>query len=129
MAEHNEIGKNGEKIAFSFLVKHGFSVIETNYATKYGEIDIIAKKDQKIRFAEVKTVKIRDFNELDTLKVKPEDNFTREKYNKVRISSETYLTHKNISQETLWQIDLACVYINTETREGKVIYFENVSMD
>ena len=129
MAEHNEIGKNGEKIAFSFLVKHGFSVLERNYATKYGEIDIIAKKNNKIRFIEVKAVKIRDFEGLDDLKVKPEDNFTREKYNKVRISSETYLTHKNISHETLWQIDLACVYINTETREGRVTYFENVSME
>ena len=63
MAEHNEIGKIGEKITKTFLMKHDFSVLETNYRTKYGEIDIIATKDSKIRFIEVKSVKVRDLSE------------------------------------------------------------------
>ncbi len=129
VAEHNELGKNGEKIAVSFLVKHGFSILDRNYRTKYGEIDIVAKKDQKIRFVEVKAVKVGDFSSLERLHVRPEDNFTKDKHKKVIISAETYLKHKNISHETLWQIDLACVYIKPETREGRVIYFENVSLE
>ncbi|MDQ5962318.1 MAG: putative endonuclease [Patescibacteria group bacterium] len=129
VAEHNEIGKIGEKIAISFLVKHGFSLVEKNYRTKYGEIDIIVKKDLKIRFVEVKSVKVRDFNAFEQLRVMPEDNFTKDKHSKVIVSAETYLNHKNISHETVWQVDLACVYINPETREGRVTYFENVSLD
>ena len=129
MALHNEVGKNGEIIARSFIVKHGFSILETNYRTKYGEIDIIAKKDNKIRFVEVKTVKVRDFANLSGISVLPEDNLTREKYKKIVISVETYLNHKNITQETKYQIDLACVYLKPETREGRVKYLENVTRE
>ncbi|MFA6608513.1 MAG: YraN family protein [Candidatus Paceibacterota bacterium] len=126
MAEHNEIGKIGENITQTFLMKHGFSVIETNYRTRYGEIDIIAKKDNVLRFIEVKSVKVRDFLNLKNLKVRPEDNLTKDKWSKLVISCDTFLLHKNVSHETRWQIDLACVYINTETREGKVVLLENI---
>lgn len=129
MAEHNELGKNGEKIGGSFLVKHGFSIVETNYRTKYGEIDIIAIKSGKMRFVEVKSIRVSDFNDFSRIPIRPEDHFTKEKYLKVKVSTETYLNHRNISRETPWQIDLACVYIKPETREGKVTYFENVSLD
>lgn len=126
MAEHNEIGKIGENITKTFLVKHGFFVSETNYRTKYGEIDILAKKDNILRFIEVKSVKVSDFLHIENLAVKPEDNLTKDKWSKLVISSEIYLQHKNISHETKWQIDLACVYINTEVRQGKVILHENI---
>ena len=127
MAEHNEIGKIGENITKTFLMKHGFSVVDINYRTKYGEIDIIAKKDNVVRFVEVKSVKVRDFESISNLAVKPEDNLTNDKWSKLVVSCETYLKHKNISSEVGWQIDLACVYINTATREGKVIFMENVN--
>ena len=126
MAEHNEIGKIGENIAKTFLMKHGFTVTETNYRIKFGEIDIIAKKDNKLRFVEVKSVKVRDFSSLETLAIKPEDNLTKDKWSKLVITVESYLQHKNIEQGTRWQIDLACVYINTETREGMVRLLENI---
>ncbi len=126
MAEHNEIGKIGEKITKTFLMKHGFSVLLTNYRTRYGEIDMIAQKDDRLRFIEVKSIKVRDFIKLDKLPVTPEDNLTHAKWSKFVISVETYLRHKNVSHETKWQIDLACVYINMETREGKVILKENM---
>ena len=45
----------GEKIAQGYLVKKGYEILETNFYTKRGEIDIIAKKDNCIIFTEVKT--------------------------------------------------------------------------
>lgn len=50
-----KFGIIGEKIAQGFLVKKGYEIIETNFYTKRGEIDIIAQKDNCIIFAEVKT--------------------------------------------------------------------------
>ena len=126
MAEHNDIGKIGEALAKSFLVKHNFSIVETNYRTKYGEIDIIAQKDNKLRFIEVKSVKVRDISYIKNLKVNPEDNLTMEKWRKMIISIETYLKHKNILNKTKHQIDLACIYINIEKREGRVKFLENI---
>lgn len=129
MAEHTEIGKIGEKIAKTFLMKHGFSVLETNYRTKFGEIDIVAKKDSKLRFIEVKSVKVRDFSDISSLSVTPEDNMTKDKWLKCIISIETYLKHRSVTQETPWQVDLACVYINTEIRQGKVKLLENIQRE
>ena len=129
MAEHNKIGKIGEDIAARFLVKHGFSIVLRNYRTKYGEIDIIAKKDSALHFVEVKSVKVRNFNELENLRVRPEDNLTSAKLSKIKISIETYLQHKNISETILRRISLACVYINTETRQGLVKLVENITLN
>ncbi len=126
MAEHNEIGRIGENITKTFLMKHGFTVVGTNYRTKFGEIDIIAKKDNKLRFIEVKSVKVRDFNNLENLAVQPEDNLTQDKWNKLVISVEVYLRHTDVTRGTPWQMDLACVYINPEIREGRVVFMENI---
>ena len=129
MAEHNELGKIGENLTKTFLMKQGFQVLETNYRTKYGEIDIIAKKDNKLRFIEVKSVKVKNFSQIENLWVTPEDNLTKAKWSKFTISIATYLRHKGVSHETHWQIDLACVYIDTETRQGKVKLLQNVFKD
>lgn len=129
MAEHNEIGKIGEQITKTFLMKHGFSILETNYRTGLGEIDIIAKKDNILRFVEVKSVKVRDLIRLDTLNVKPEDNLTKDKWSKILVSIQIYMQHKNISNEARHQVDLACVYIDTETRQGRVVLMANVQKE
>ena len=126
MAEHNEIGKIGENIAKTFLMKQGFSIVEQNYRILQGEIDIIAKKDSTLHFIEVKSLKVRDCNHIDNLVIKPEDNLTQAKWSKLLIAIQTYLNHKNVPHETLYQIDLACVYIDTEKREGRVKLLQNI---
>lgn len=126
MAEHNEIGKIGENIAKSFLMKQGFSIVEQNYAIRYGELDIIAKKDNILHFVEVKSIKVRDCSAIDTLVIRPEDNLTDSKWSKLLITIENYLNHRHVSYETRYQIDLACVYIDTEKREGRVKLLQNI---
>lgn len=49
------IGKNGENTAADYLVRNGYKILERNYRTKVGEIDIIAFKKGVIVFVEVKT--------------------------------------------------------------------------
>ena len=49
------IGKLGEKKAQNYLKRRGYQILETNYRTKAGEIDIIAKEKDCIVFVEVKT--------------------------------------------------------------------------
>ncbi|MGM9535727.1 MAG: YraN family protein [Intestinibacter sp.] len=48
-------GKIGEKIARKYLVSIGMNIICTNYRTKFGEVDIIARFENKIIFVEVKS--------------------------------------------------------------------------
>ena len=45
----------GEKIAQDYLRNKGYEILETNFYTKKGEIDIIVQKDKNIIFIEVKT--------------------------------------------------------------------------
>lgn len=126
MAEHNEIGKIGENIAKTFLMKQGFYVVETNYRTRYGEIDIIVQKGPVLHFVEVKSIKVKSLDDVESLWVQPEDNFTAAKSKKVFTSAELYLHHKNVAFNTKWQVDLLCVYIDMENREGKVKLLENI---
>ena len=49
------LGRAGEVKAAEFLKKQGYKILETNYKTHIGEIDIIARDGQTIVFVEVKT--------------------------------------------------------------------------
>lgn len=48
------IGSLKEDFAISFLENNGFIILEHNFKCKIGEIDVIAKKDNIIRFIEIK---------------------------------------------------------------------------
>lgn len=50
-----EYGKSGEQAAINYIEKLGYEVIETNYASYIGEIDIIALDKGCYVFIEVKT--------------------------------------------------------------------------
>lgn len=47
-------GRIGERLAARYLQKRGYSILQTNWTCRWGEIDIVAKKDGKLRFVEVK---------------------------------------------------------------------------
>ena len=49
------IGNIGEDMASAFLRKKKYGILARNYNTRQGEIDIIARKNDKISFVEVKS--------------------------------------------------------------------------
>jgi putative endonuclease len=52
---HNDSGIIGEDYATDYLVQKGYQILERNYHSRFGEIDIVAKNDQYLVFTEVKT--------------------------------------------------------------------------
>jgi len=50
-----EKGEKAENLAISYLVSKGFKIIEKNFRTSFGEIDIIAQKNSVLVFVEVKS--------------------------------------------------------------------------
>lgn len=55
------LGLIGERQAEKFLKRHGFTILEKNYYSRFGEIDIIAKHNNTLVFIEVKKRKNVDF--------------------------------------------------------------------
>ena len=49
-----EFGNAGERAVSEYLIKQGLEILNTNYRTPYGEVDIIALDKETIVFVEVK---------------------------------------------------------------------------
>jgi putative endonuclease len=53
----HELGRRGEQLACEHLERRGFRVLERNFRTRLGEIDVIAYDGRTLVFAEVKTAR------------------------------------------------------------------------
>jgi putative endonuclease len=136
LAKHNEIGKIGETVAQKFLARKGFDVVGSNYRRKWGEIDLIAVKDNLIHFVEVKTVSRKSYDgkfEQEINNYKPEDNMHPWKLKRLGRAIQTYLLDRNNNhilkqhgKNMDWQTDLACVFLDMDSRVGKVRFIENI---
>lgn len=54
-----QTGRLGEQIAATYLEQSGFRIIWRNFRTRFGEIDIIAQREQAFYIVEVKTARSR----------------------------------------------------------------------
>ncbi len=121
-SKKQKIGETGENIATKFLVKHKFSVLDRNYTKKWGEIDIVAKKDSKLYFVEVKSVSRETLDKVchETGEYKPEDNMHPWKMKRLSRTIQTYLLDKKIVNDMEWQVDLLVVYLDLKNKKAKV---------
>jgi putative endonuclease len=62
----HRLGVVGEQLAAEHLIRRGFQIIERNYRTRWGELDLIAYDGETIAFVEVKTRRMAT-NERDPL--------------------------------------------------------------
>ena len=72
MASHLEIGKEGEKLAEVYLAERGFQMLHRNWRYGRYEIDLIATRNEKLHFVEVK---FRSRNQFGN----PEEAVTKKK--------------------------------------------------
>jgi putative endonuclease len=115
-SDKQKIGEMGENIAVRFLMKHGFLIKDRNYTKKWGEIDIVAQKDHKLYFVEVKSVS----HVTDTVNnYRPEDNMHPWKLKRLSRTIQTYLLSKNLDDMD-WQVDLLVVYLCQKEKKARV---------
>ena len=122
-SETQKIGEFGENIAIRFLMKHGFSIKERNYTRKWGEIDIIAEKHNKLHFIEVKSVSHETLSYViheTPDDYRPEDNMHPWKMKRMARTIQTYFIDKNIEDSREWQADLLTVYIDIKNKKAIV---------
>lgn len=63
LKENYSKGKKGEELVISYLKNLNYSILEVNYRTPIGEIDIIALDENILVFVEVKSRKSRKYGE------------------------------------------------------------------
>ncbi len=72
-----KIGQAGEELALTYLINKGYKILEHNYFSKFGEVDIIAFHQDTIVFIEVKTRKSTIQNALSSISPKKQKKISR----------------------------------------------------
>ena len=86
----------------------------------------MTEKGNTLHFVEVKSVS-RELGEGAPVgQIRPEENMHEGKFRRLHRAIQTYLLEKKVGEEKLWQIDLACVYIDFKNKKAKVELLENI---
>jgi putative endonuclease len=134
-SETQKIGELGENMAVKFLMKHDFSILDRNYTKKWGELDIVAEKGNKLYFIEVKSVSRETLNMFTPIsyennderyKSRPEDNMHPWKLKRLSRIIQTYLLSKKIPSEKEWQVDLFVVYLCQKEKRARIKVVSNI---
>lgn len=83
------LGQAGEGLAAQYLRKKGYRILERNYRTRYGEIDIICKKGDQIVFVEVRSKRGNRFGT-------GAESVNWQKQQRVRSVAQFYLKQKQL---------------------------------
>lgn len=88
--DNDKPGAKGEKVAADFLKKNGYRVIDRNFRCKFGEIDLIATKNEYLVFVEVKS------RQANKQKIDPLISITKAKQEKLKVLASYFLQVKKI---------------------------------
>ena len=127
--EKQRIGKIGEDCACLYLEKNGYKIVDRNYLKKWGEIDIVAKKNNQVNFVEVKSVSRIIVGEVihETKdNYRAEDNMHPWKLKRLGRAVQSYLLDKNVPENVDWQFAVATVYIDINKSLSKVFLLDVV---
>jgi putative endonuclease len=106
MSIESELGKRGEKLASEHLVSHGYRIVKRNYKFNKAEVDIVAEKNNRMVFVEVKTRKSLFLSE-------PEFTIPMKKQRQIIKAADGYLKEHDIDLES--RFDIITVILNEET--------------
>ncbi len=111
------LGRLGETQAIQFSTQQGFKIIEHNFRTAYGEIDLIVQKEGTIVFVEVKT------RSTDTYDL-PETSVTLKKRQHLISCAQAY-SQATRQYYAVWRIDMLAIRNSKELRYPEIVHFEN----
>ncbi len=112
-ANKRELGEEKEKLAADFLCTLGYDILETNYRTRFEEIDIIARDEKTIVFVEVK---YRNSNRYGD----PLEAINYGKQRRISMGALSYLSQNNIPIEsTSIRFDAIGIF------KGKITHIKN----
>ena len=99
-----KFGFESENKAVKFLKSHGFEILERNFHSRFGEIDIIAKKDEILHFIEVKA-------RTNTRYAYPQEAVCAWKRRRLSLTALYYLVRHPYLPYAVYLFDVAEVYL------------------
>lgn len=103
---NKNIGRIGESIAEKYLINNGYKILERNFKSKTGEIDIIAYKSNILVFVEVKTRTNNKFGFAH-------EAVDYRKKKKIQNTANSYINFKKI-ENIQYRFDIIEVYLTTK---------------
>lgn len=94
-------GDAAEHLAEAYLSVQGYTILDRQFLTRMGEIDLVAEQDDEIVFIEVKARHTLEFGY-------PETAVTKAKLNKIAATAELYLRAKGLVGRR-YRIDVVAV--------------------
>jgi len=97
MAERNETGKQGERLACSYLEGKGYLILDVNWHFRHYELDIVASFGGEMVVVEVKT---RSYDYL----VAPDVAVDVRKIRRTVVAADSYCHIKNVDMSVRFDI-------------------------
>lgn len=107
-----KVGDWGEDLAAEELEKAGYKIIDRNFRTRFGEIDIIAEDGDTLIFVEVKAKSSIKYGT-------PAEMITKTKQHKLKLMSEYYISEKNYKGP--WRIDAVTILGDKFTHKIEIL--------
>ncbi|HPT72092.1 MAG TPA: YraN family protein [Candidatus Cloacimonadota bacterium] len=114
----HQLALTGEKLAVGILKRKGYEILETNFHSRFGEIDIIARSHSHIIFVEVKTR--TNLNRDLALEA-----VTARKQKRITETAFQYLQLHQEYNDFMIQYDIILVFFHEKTNDFSVEHLEN----
>ena len=111
------LGRAGEDLARRHLQQAGYDVLEANYRTRGGEIDLVARRDGVLVFVEVRT---RRGGRLGP----PEESVDAKKQARLVAMVEEYMQAQEAG-DVDWRIDVVAVELDSRGAVTRLEVIEN----
>ncbi len=96
------LGKQGESSARSYFEKHGCAIVDSNVRSRYGEIDLIVRKDKALRFIEVKLRRTIEYGI-------PQEAVVRRKQERIRTTALIWLRRRHLPMDSEIHFDVLAI--------------------
>jgi putative endonuclease len=111
------IGRRGEDLAAAFLSAKGFIEVARNWRCRVGEIDLIVKRGNEVRFVEVKLRRTETYGN-------PEEAITRTKLRHLARTVECWLLDQAVEPKQ-YQVDAVAIKL-LSGREPEIVWIEGI---
>ena len=120
MSYQKKIGYMGEKLAADYLKDQGYQLLDQNYNTRYGELDLVMLDNGSLVFVEVKTRTSEKFGP-------PEASITSSKLAHIQDAGLLWMQEHSESPDD-WRIDVVSILLDQKGQIKNIHHFINADL-